>query len=1129
MLLSGLLTIEAEAAITVSGTSTAYYQSATLYTAGTISVVGVGTLAAAASGNVSAALPTGIAANDVLLCIVESHDNVAPTFPAGWTRLYRNRPGSEYGTAWYKIATASETNPTVTHTAGNSIIAQCSAYRNALQAAPNVSGVAGTGANVNSGSGITTTVVNELLLMASHLNQGATTPTTGWSMSVTGGLTWTQQFASTTTSLGLGSSIGLFSATKATAGAQTAVRTTIAGTVNAATLNYGTLIELRPGLVITKPAGTLSGDLMLLSIAARSSTATITPPSGWTLLLTTTNGTNTRSMLKTYYKIAGAVEPTSYAWSSGTTESVASLVSFSGVDPTTPFDGVTPLGQANASALTQAAPSITPASANDLLVTVHEIASTPCALNRTNGWTPLPPTGSMIEQTDICSRTPATTNGISMEVAALALTTGATGIKTATAAANAARGIGQSIVLRPLAVATLNHIQINHDGIGQTCRAEVLTVTACANALCTTPHFNSATVTGNVAWAGSPGGSLAFTIASGSSGQTTVLLPVTSAQTVTLSTNTISPTETNPPSTYVNSSGGTANQIIFSSASNCFDAVEVGAALSTNIFTKLAGRSFSLDVLAESAYSGTLQVELVNSSTGSCATYASLSPTQNTTVPGQMRNTLSFTYANAAQNVKVRIKGLADFSCSSDRFSIRPAAFLVVQNTPNLNAGSTFTLSASAVANDLTTVTTNYTLVPALNVSQITGTPGFTSAALSLQPPGFLTSAGVSSGTFTYDDVGSFTLPATSPNIYGISDSAFTSIVDSGDCVPGSASNTPDVTGKFGCLIGQSAALTVGSFHPDHFDMSPAFAAGCASGSFTYMDQPFVLDYSVAAMSYNNVQLEHYTGGNINIAAVNGSTDLTTRLSTVNPPPTWSNGIYAQSGTSYTFTRPISTTADTTWGAFDTLDIGVAIDDPDGIGYPGGTSTFTMTTPASCIKSGATECRKYASLTGGAQTKMRYGRLHLSNAFGSEKLWLPVPAQIEYYNSKWQINTADNCTTFATLSGPPSALPLYSPTGVLLPTTMTTPWCGVSATATVCDATSGFACDGTTAVTNGRLGLCLTAPTAPVAGYVDVPFDLTIPTYLQFNSVPNPTTRAGFGLYNQSGNAKKIIFRQEVR
>ncbi|MDP2401590.1 MAG: hypothetical protein Q8M66_06385, partial [Actinomycetota bacterium] len=193
-----------------------------------------------------------------------------------------------------------------------------------------------------------------------------------------------------------------------------------------------------------------------------------------------------------------------------------------------------------------------------------------------------------------------------------------------------------------------HHIQIEHSGAGKTCAPELLTVKACADAACTT-NFNGAAVSGNVTWSGSPGGTLPFSIASGGTGQTTVSLSVTTAQTVTLGTSTLSPTPTgSPASSCTNAGGGTACSLTFTTSTICMDAVEVGAAASTPIYTKLAGTAFSLDVrtAAGTNYTGTVQVELVNAASGSCSGFTQLN-TQNVTFSNQKVKTVAFNYANA--------------------------------------------------------------------------------------------------------------------------------------------------------------------------------------------------------------------------------------------------------------------------------------------------------------------------------------------------------------------------------------------------------------------------------------------------------------------------------------------------
>jgi MSHA biogenesis protein MshQ len=98
---------------------------------GSIFLVGTGAKATAGSGNVTPTLPAGWTQNDLLLCLTESYDNVAPTVAtAGWTRIYNRTAGSNHSaSAFYKLAGAAEANPTVTHAGGSSIVAVCSAFR----------------------------------------------------------------------------------------------------------------------------------------------------------------------------------------------------------------------------------------------------------------------------------------------------------------------------------------------------------------------------------------------------------------------------------------------------------------------------------------------------------------------------------------------------------------------------------------------------------------------------------------------------------------------------------------------------------------------------------------------------------------------------------------------------------------------------------------------------------------------------------------------------------------------------------------------------------------------------------------------------------------------------------------
>jgi hypothetical protein len=91
------------------------------------------------------------------------------------------------------------------------------------------------------------------------------------------------------------------------------------------------------GWVVTKPAGTVSGDVLVAFIGAIGTTVTFTPPSGWTLLAAETSNANINYSV--YYKVAGGSEPANYTWtpSIGAKGSIQ-LGAYIDVDNTTPID-----------------------------------------------------------------------------------------------------------------------------------------------------------------------------------------------------------------------------------------------------------------------------------------------------------------------------------------------------------------------------------------------------------------------------------------------------------------------------------------------------------------------------------------------------------------------------------------------------------------------------------------------------------------------------------------------------------------------------------------------------------------------------------------------------------------------
>ncbi|MEM9378916.1 MAG: Ig-like domain-containing protein [Planctomycetota bacterium] len=192
-------------------------------------------------------------------------------------------------------------------------------------------------------------------------------------------------------------------------------------------------------LDVPTPAGTAAGDLLLAAIAVRPSSATVTPPAGWTLIRRTDTTTAVLSSLLTYRRVAEAGEPAMHRWSfSASTGSAAAIVAFRGVESTSPVD--VEGGQETPSALAHAAPSVTTTTSRAMLVTAHGYASS-------GTWTP--PAG-MTEVADLASLAPEDPVGISLSVNVELLTVaGATGPRAATASGNSDSGTGHALALSP--------------------------------------------------------------------------------------------------------------------------------------------------------------------------------------------------------------------------------------------------------------------------------------------------------------------------------------------------------------------------------------------------------------------------------------------------------------------------------------------------------------------------------------------------------------------------------------------------------------------------------------------------------------------------------------------------------
>jgi hypothetical protein len=100
-----------------------------------------------------------------------------------------------------------------------------------------------------------------------------------------------------------------------------------------------------------RPAGTAPGDVLIAGVAEHEVGAATAPP-GWKLIRLDT--TDRDVWLWTYYRVAGAGEPSSYIWKVGDPAANGAILTYRGVDPANPV--VASAGNADASGATAAIP-----------------------------------------------------------------------------------------------------------------------------------------------------------------------------------------------------------------------------------------------------------------------------------------------------------------------------------------------------------------------------------------------------------------------------------------------------------------------------------------------------------------------------------------------------------------------------------------------------------------------------------------------------------------------------------------------------------------------------------------------------------------------------------------------------
>jgi hypothetical protein len=126
------------------------------------------------------------------------------------------------------------------------------------------------------------------------------------------------------------------------------------------------------GKTVNKPTGAAAGDLLLATLEIDEDPATVTGPTGWTMLLDTVGAPGTGQAFHTqvWWKLAGASEPASYAWTiSGAPWVDIGLVAYKSVNQASPID--VSAGRDAGTTTAPTTPSVTTTGPNELVVALY--------------------------------------------------------------------------------------------------------------------------------------------------------------------------------------------------------------------------------------------------------------------------------------------------------------------------------------------------------------------------------------------------------------------------------------------------------------------------------------------------------------------------------------------------------------------------------------------------------------------------------------------------------------------------------------------------------------------------------------------------------------------------------------
>lgn len=888
-------------------------------------------------------------------------------------------------------------------------------------------------------------------------------------------------------------------------------------------------------LTVAKPAGVEAGDLMVAQMSFRGGAIGFTPPPDWIELAPRSNSGDEINQV-TFYRFATSPDPADYTWTIDSPEHFAVAISaYRGVDLTDPIDAT---GVQTGSTTNPVAPSITTSSADTRLIGLW---------SRAHQQTLTPPAGmeSRAAPTD-----GAGAGGIRALLADEPFAgPGATGSRTAASGGGGSRHyVGRLLALRAATgdvPARLRFDQQPTDTtLGQVISPPVTVRIEDADGALVTGADNAVTI----AIEDNPGG--------GTLGGTTTVNAVDGIATFdNLTVDAIGSGYTlraTSPDLDPDVSDPFAILEPVQEANAFEPDTPAGTTFDGIIRTKIAGAPFDLDIVmiddgeVDEDFDRPVDVWLLDASDDSGALDSvgcrdSWTPIQNAGSIGfgdvaGGRATLSGIQENEAwRRVRVMIEqtfppGQAGVrGCSVDAFAIRPDAFVDVRvthedwETPGTadtldqtdpaggtvhKAGRPFSIEATAV-NALGGVTERYDGSQELTLSVECIDPGGGCFTGTISADDWNANDGiVQTDSAEYDEVGAFELV--------LEDREFSSI------------DATDSTEAERFIV--SDAVDVGRFVPDHFTLHPGALGNRAGdpecgGDFTYIGEPFRVSFILRARPFtddpdNDAVTRNYQGtfarldpadglGSMAFAALDedSETDLTDRLEPVEPDIGWSEG----EGTA---TALVTVGRETPENPLLEVIAGVDLTDDDGITIP--SETYNL-------DPGDTGTDTHAAVTDDT-TELRFGRLLLDNAAGSELAALDLPLHVQYWHDDvWRTNEDDGCTAIAIDAT--DELRLIADSGDESDGTETVSLAGGGETGIDPDQLA----DGEVVLDEGRGVFTLTAPGAGNIGWVEIVLDLDVRyPYLRDDLdedgewEDSPSARATFGIFRGPDNRIQI-------